>query len=271
MTGRSVKHAVGYVFVAACMVALAAGRTTVRAETQEHVGTYAEADIEAGFLVYRSTCATCHGEDGTNVPGIDLRNATPRTSTDDALRTLITTGIPDTAMPPGEYSSGELAGLVAYVRTMGELGARDVQTGDAGRGASIVSGKGNCTSCHRIGRTGTLGSAPPLTDIANVRTASRLEASLLDPTDAMIPFNRPVRAVLADGTAISGRRLNEDTYSVQLIDDSGGLRSLDKTTLREFTVITTSPMPSYADSLTEEEIADVVAYLLTLRGIEGLN
>ena len=87
----------------------------------------------------------------------------------------------------------------------------------------------------------------------------------------MIPINRPVRAVLADGTVVSGRRLNEDTYSVQLIDDNGRLRSLDKTTLRELTVITESPMPSYADELSEQEIADVIAYLLTLRGLEGLN
>ena len=87
----------------------------------------------------------------------------------------------------------------------------------------------------------------------------------------MIPINRFVRAVLADGTVVNGRRLNEDTYSVQLLDDEGQLRALDKTTLREFRVITESPMPSYADSLSDQEIADVVAYLLTLRGLDGLQ
>ncbi len=271
MTGRSVKNAVELLFVAGCLVAVATSRTTVRAETQEHVGTYAQADVEFGLGLYRSTCATCHGEDGGGVTGINLRIATPRATTDEALMMLIATGIPDTAMPPGQYSLSELTALVAYIRNMGELDARDVQIGDAGRGKLLVSGKGNCTSCHRIGQTGTSGSAPELTDIGNLRTAGRLEASLLDPTDAMIPINRPVRAVLADGTVVSGRRLNEDTYSVQLIDDNGRLRSLDKTTLRELTVITESPMPSYADELSEQEIADLIAYLLTLRGLEGLN
>ena len=87
----------------------------------------------------------------------------------------------------------------------------------------------------------------------------------------MIPINRPVQAVLSDGTVVSGRRMNEDTYTVQLIDDEGQLRSLDKTTLREFTVVEESPMPSYAETLTTQEIADVMSYLLTLRGVEGLD
>ena len=245
-------------------------RVSAEAE-QEHVGTYAQADIEFGLGVYRSTCATCHGEDGATVPGINLRTATPRAPTDISLRNIIQAGIPDTAMPPGQYSEAELTALVAYIRTMGELDARDVQIGDAGRGEAVVMGKGDCLRCHRIGQQGPRGAAPALTDVGNLRTAGRLEAALLDPTDAMIPINRPVRAVLANGTEVNGRRLNEDTYSVQLIDSDGQLRSLDKTTLREFTVITESPMPSYADTLSEQEIADVVAYLLTLRGLEGLN
>ncbi len=272
MIRGSARHAVTVLLAVAFAVALSTAPAGGNAEVQqEHVGTYAQADIEFGLGLYRSTCATCHGEDGGGVTGINLRIATPRAQTDEALMMLIATGIPDTAMPPGEYSQSELTALVAYIRSMGELDARDVQIGDAGRGESIVGGKGNCTSCHRIGRTGTLGSAPELSDIGNLRTAGRLEASLLDPTDAMIPINRPVRAVLADGTAVSGRRLNEDTYSVQLVDDDGQLQSLDKTTLREFTVITESPMPSYTDMLSEQEIADVIAYLLTLRGPEGLN
>ena len=82
----------------------------------------------------------------------------------------------------------------------------------------------------------------------------------------MMPINRPVRVVTKDGTVINGRRLNEDTYSVQLIDDRERLHSLVKADLREFTISTTSPMPSYKDKLSDEEIADVLAYLLSLKG-----
>jgi hypothetical protein len=76
-----------------------------------------------------------------------------------------------------------------------------------------------------------------------------------------------VRAVTRDGKVVTGRRLNEDTYSVQLIDDQERLVSLDKANLREYTVLTTSTMPSYKDKISEQEMADVIVYLLTLKGL----
>ena len=69
-----------------------------------------------------------------------------------------------------------------------------------------------------------------------------------------------------DGTIINGRRLNEDTYTVQIIDDHERLHSLQKADIRELTISTTSPMPSYKSTLSEGEIADVLAYLLSLKG-----
>jgi hypothetical protein len=82
----------------------------------------------------------------------------------------------------------------------------------------------------------------------------------------MMPINRPVRVVTKDGTVITGRRMNEDTYTLQVIDDRERLHSLLKTDLREYTISTTSPMPSYQDKLSSEEVADVLAYLLSLKG-----
>jgi mono/diheme cytochrome c family protein len=82
----------------------------------------------------------------------------------------------------------------------------------------------------------------------------------------LTPINRPVRAVTRDGKVITGRRLNEDTYSVQMLDDKEQLVSLTKSDLREYEVLKTSKMPSYRDKLTIEEIADLVAYLASLKG-----
>ena len=82
----------------------------------------------------------------------------------------------------------------------------------------------------------------------------------------MRPINRPVKIVTKDGRTINGRRLNEDTYSVQIIDDREQLMSLMKSDLREFTVLKTSAMPSYKDKLTQQEIADIVSYLVSLKG-----
>jgi putative heme-binding domain-containing protein len=108
--------------------------------------------------------------------------------------------------------------------------------------------------------------APDLSNIGTLRTAAVLQTSVLDPSSGMMPINRPVRAVTKDGKTVNGRRLNEDTYTVQLMDDQGRLVSLAKSDLREFTILTTSPMPAYKGKLTSGEVADLIAYLLSLKG-----
>jgi hypothetical protein len=82
----------------------------------------------------------------------------------------------------------------------------------------------------------------------------------------MLPINRPVRAVMQNGRVVNGRRLNEDTYTVQLIDTDQRLVSLTKAELREYTVLKTSAMPSFKDKLTSTELDDIVTYLRTLKG-----
>ena len=54
---------------------------------------------------------------------------------------------------------------------------------------------------------------------------------------------------MKDGRTITGRRLNEDTYTVQIIDDQERLLSLAKSDMRTLDVETRSPMPSYAERL----------------------
>ena len=75
-----------------------------------------------------------------------------------------------------------------------------------------------------------------------------------------------MRVVTRDGTQISGRRLNEDTFTIQLIDDHERLVSLPKAGLREYTVVQTSTMPSYKGKYSSRELADLVAYLVSLKG-----
>ena len=83
----------------------------------------------------------------------------------------------------------------------------------------------------------------------------------------MLPQNRQVSAVTTDGEVITGRRLNEDSYTIQIFDEQERLVSLDKADLRELTILSESPMPAYAEMLTEAELADVLAYLVTLKGL----
>ena len=234
---------------------------------QDHAGQYSQADIERGSRLYGANCAFCHGANGDAVANVDLRSGKFRKAvSDEDLGRLIVTGVPGTAMPPHKFENAELTGIVAYVRAMRDVRAAAVAVGDARRGKEIFAGKGACLSCHRVAGQGSR-LAPDLSDIGMVRSANALQKSLLDPTASMLPINRAVRAVTRSGKVISGRRLNEDTYSVQLIDTEERLVSLAKADLKEYAVIKTSPMSSYRDKLSAQELADVVAYLLTLNGV----
>jgi putative heme-binding domain-containing protein len=229
---------------------------------------YSPADVAAGSRVYSAVCANCHGPTGAAVGGIDLRRGPlPRAATDAALSAIITNGIPGSAMPAVRLDPHELRALIAFIRVGLDVEPKtaSVTPGDAARGRIVFEGPGNCLSCHRVNDKGTY-LAPDLTDIGRVRTPVALQRSLIDPTGSMLPINRPVRAVTRDGTVIKGRRLNEDTYTVQLVNEQGRLVSLVKGELREWSVSTVSPMPSYKDTLTPGALADLVAYLASLKG-----
>jgi putative heme-binding domain-containing protein len=247
----------------------AIGSPVVRAQTQVplHDSQYSDADIGYGATLYASKCVTCHGPQGDAIGGVNLRSGKFRNAVIDRdLERFIRAGSP-AGMPAFALDNAEMAGIIAYLRNMNVFDSAALKIGDAVRGRAIVEGKGGCTACHRIGAMGSR-VAPNLGDIGAARSAGSLQRSLLEPTGQMMPINRPVRLVTRDGTIISGRRLNEDTYSVQIIDERERLHSLVKSELREFTIATTSPMPSYKGRLSDEEIADVLAYLLSLKGRE---
>ena len=235
---------------------------------QDHSGDYPAADIAAGSRLYAANCAQCHGATGVGVGGIDLRRGRlPRASTDAALAALVTSGIPGTGMPAFRFTSDELRGLVAFVRAgLGaDPNAPPVKLGNVVRGRAVFEGQGRCSECHRVG-TGVSRSGPDLTDIGAARPPAAILRSIVDPNGGMRPINRPVRAVTREGAVITGRRLNEDTYTVQVVTGEGRLVSLIKGDLREWSVSPLSPMPSYKDTLSADELADLIAYLVSLTG-----
>ena len=233
---------------------------------QDHAGQYAPADMAYGAQLYTARCAMCHGANGDGVGGVNLASGQfRRAGSDRELTRLITSGISELGMPAFDFGSAELAGIVAYLRNMRSFDAASVPIGDSARGRAVFEGAGECTTCHRVDGSGA-GMAPDLGNIGALRTASALQASVLNPTSAMLPINRPIRAVTKNGEVINGRRLNEDTYTVQLIDERGHLTSLVKADISEYTVLTMSPMPAYDGRLDAEQVADLVAYLLSLKG-----
>ncbi|MFN7980660.1 MAG: c-type cytochrome [Vicinamibacterales bacterium] len=228
---------------------------------------YTSADIEAGSRLYANQCALCHGANGDGVNGIDLRRGIFRRSvSDEDVSNVISTGIASVGMPSFKFQPAELTAVLAFIRAGFDPSGTAVRIGRPASGKTLFAGKGGCTSCHRVDGVGPR-TAPDLSDIGAIRTPSALQRSLVNPTSAMLPINRPVRAVTKDGRTIQGRRLNEDTYTVQLIDDREQLVTLVKADLRTYELGKTSPMPTAAaKSLSSDEIADLVAYLLTLKG-----
>jgi putative heme-binding domain-containing protein len=154
--------------------------------------------------------------------------------------------------------------IVATV--FGQSSTEPLPAGNETAGAATVAGKGDCQSCHRIfGKGSRLG--PDLTDIGSLRKPEQLEASLLDPNAEILPENRFYRVVTRDGTAVTGRLLNLDTFQVMMLDPKGQLRTFAKSDLREHGFADGSIMPSFRSTLSRQELADVIAYLLTLKGI----
>ena len=247
-----------------CVLAVA----TAAAQQQqpaEHAGQYSQADIQAGSVVYSLQCSQCHGPTGDQVGGIDLRSGRFRNnvSNDDDLRRIITNGIPNTSMPGRKLAPAELTAVVAYIRNMRDFNTTVVKLGDGGRGRALFEGNG-CGNCHRIGATGSR-VASDLSEIGGSRSPAAIQQALLDPSSLMMPINRPVRIVTRDGRTINGRRLNEDTFTIQLLTDKEQLLTVEKSDLKEFTILKTASMPSYKDKLDPQQLADVVSYLASLR------
>ena len=248
------------------VVSLGFATAMAAAQAPLHDTQYADADIAYGATLYGSKCVTCHGAQGDGIGGVNLRSGTFRNAVIDRdLERFIRAGSP-AGMPPFVLDSAEMAGIIAYLRNMNAFDAAAIKTGDVARGRALFTGKGACTGCHRAGGAGSV-VGPDLSDVGATRSAGSLQRSLLDPASQMMPINRPVRLVKKDGAVVNGRRLNEDTYSLQIMDDSGNLRSFLKGDLRDYTISTASPMPSYRSTLSGDELADLLAYLLSLKGL----
>ncbi|HWE51776.1 MAG TPA: c-type cytochrome [Bryobacteraceae bacterium] len=229
---------------------------------------YTPADVETGARVYRSNCSSCHGPNGDLQPGVDLGHGKfRRANSDEEVASIIMKGIPGTGMPPGNFSESQALTIVAYLRSLAS--ASNVATvvgGDPAKGREVFESKGGCLSCHRVRDTGSR-VGPDLTDIGMLRRTADLQRSLTDPDAEVLAQNRYFRVVTKAGATVTGRLLNEDTFSVQLLDSTEHLRSFKKADLKEYSFVEKSTMPSYKDKLTAQELSDVVGYLTSLKGL----
>ena len=236
-----------------------------------------------GQFQFRLNCAFCHGlgaHGGGRGP--DLTRAHKRHGDSDAdLFNTISNGVPGTAMPAnGTTGQGvgmtneEIWQVITYLRSV-EVKAPAKPLGDATHGKQLFYGDANCSGCHMVqGNGGRLG--PNLTSVGGIRTpqyitdsvrnpSRRLAQGLLEATKEFPQEYETVTVVTADGKEIKGVALNEDSFSVQLMDPSEHIYSFEKNQLRSFTKSRTSMMPAYDSTLlSDKDLQDIVAYLLSV-------
>lgn len=247
---------------------------------------YTPEQIQQGKALYDANCGRCHNDDGAGVTGIELFRQIRRASSDEDIAKLVQNGIPGTSMPPHQFTSEQALNVVAYMRSMVGVAPGSIPTlapaeapigplppGDAARGRTIFTGKGGCASCHRAeGQGGT--SGPDLSSTGAGRGGGpfrtppdpiALARSILDPDAAIAPGYQMFQVTPTSGAQVRGTLLNHDTFSVQLRDGANNLRAFVKSDLKDFGFLP-SPMPSYRGRLTDQEVSDLVSYLLTLKG-----
>ena len=228
-------------------------------------------DQDRGKRLFEGHCGRCHGMQGGGGTGANLRRAKLDRAPDDVrLFDLIRDGIPESGMPSAwAISDNEVRDVIAYVRALGRV-APEPLPGDPAKG-KLVYRTADCGNCHIIaGEGGSLG--PELTDVGARRGIEFLRDTLLHPgkdralTKDGYANHLPVLAVKKDGRVLTGIRVNEDTFTIQLRDANNRFHSLRKSDLEEQQKLDVSVMPAYEKALSQSDIEQLVAYLASLKG-----
>jgi putative heme-binding domain-containing protein len=234
-----------------------------------------------GEYQFRSNCAFCHGLGARGGGrGPDLTRANKRHGNSDTeIFHNIHDGIPGTAMPAATnggigvgMSDEEIWQVVTYIRSV-EKKASAVETGNAAHGKDLFYGAAACGTCHMVdGKGGRLG--PDLTSTGSSRSFEYLVESVRNPSKRLAEgISEPLKdfsqeyetvtVVTSDGTKLQGVVLNEDSFTVQMLDTREQLHSFEKSKLRSYEKTRESLMPAYdAKDLPEKDLKDLIAFLL---------
>lgn len=237
-----------------------------------------------GEFEFRANCAFCHGlgaRGGGRGPDLTRAQKKHGNSDGDLFRT-INEGVPGTAMPPnGATQQGvgmteeEIWQVISYIRSV-QVKTSATQSGNAARGKELFAGSAACASCHMIeGKGGRLG--PDLTPTGTGRSVDYIVDSIRNPSrrlaqgisEAMKEFSQEYETVTVTderGQKFQGVVLNEDNFTLQMMDTREQLHLFEKDKLRSLDKSRESLMPRYDEKrLPEKDLQDVVAYLLSVK------
>ena len=241
-----------------------------------------------GESQFRANCAFCHGLGARGGGrGPDLTRAQKKHGNGDAdLYRTINEGVPGTAMPPnGATQQGvgmteaEIWQVITYIRSV-QKKREPVWTGTRCMAGNCSTDRGACSTCHMIqGKGGRLG--PDLTGTGAARSTDYLVESLRNPnrrlaqglTEAMKEFSveyAMVTVVDRAGQKFQGTILNEDSFTLQMIDTKEQVHSFEKEKLKSLEKSRESLMPAYDEKmLPEKDLRDLIAFLLTAEESSG--
>ncbi len=259
-----------------------AAATGVRAQDKNPFANDAKA-AKLGEFQFRSNCAFCHGLGARGGGrGPDLTRARKKHGNADAdLFRTINEGVPGTAMPQnGATQQGvgmteqEIWQVISYIRSV-QVKTDTQSAGNAQHGKELFFGPAACSSCHMIqGKGGRLG--PDLTATGSGRSTDYIIESLRDPnrrlaqgiSEAMKEFSQEyetVTVVDSSGQKFQGVVLNEDNFTLQMMDTGEQLHLFEKDKLKSFEKSRESLMPVYDQKmLPEKDLQDIVAFLLNV-------
>jgi putative heme-binding domain-containing protein len=230
--------------------------------------------LAEGQALFRGLCSGCHGGAGRGGKGPDLTDQKwIHGGTDDDIARVIQNGVPRTTMKKlGEsLKPDQIRKLIAYIRSLArspsESSWKPYIAGDPRAGRKLffdLQGKAQCAKCHSIGgEGGRIG--PALDRIASRRAPEFLMESILLPSQEIAPEYEAVAVATKEGRVITGIRINETNFSIQLHEENGRFHSLLKRDLDEVKVLTKSLMPeNFGELLTVKELHDLFAFLMIL-------
>lgn len=138
--------------------------------------------------------------------------------------------------------------------------------GNPENGASIFGQA--CSVCHQIDRQGGL-LAPQLDGIGN-RGLERLLEDVLDPNRNVDPAFHTTIVTLKDGELVTGLFRREEGAYLVFANSAGVEISVSKSDIAERRIVETSLMPeNFGEALVQEDLGDLMAYLLSKKGAQA--
>ncbi len=267
-------------FLAQLLCLFLVSTCTLRAGAQTKNPYAGDAKVaKLGESQFRSNCAFCHGLGARGGGrGPDLTRAQKRHgNSDEEIFHNIHDGIPGTAMPPATaggigvgMTDEEIWQVVTYIRSVEKKA--NAAAGNAARGKELFYGAAACGTCHMVnGKGGRLG--PELTTTATSRSDEFFVESLRNPSErlakgiqeAMKDFPQEyetANVTTADGAKYQGVVLNEDAFTVQVVDTREVLHAWEKSSLKSYEKTRQSLMPAYDEKmLPEKDLQDLLAFL----------